>query len=273
MRRSPCLLLMMLCFLPGNAAAQAIRGQLIDDGSGLPISGGRVAVVSGAGAVTAQGRTDAEGRFLLDTRGPGTFRVRVSANGFLDYEEGPIEVADRDTVRIELRMGTSVVPIQPVRVIATPRSVQLNQVGFYERRESNPGQYIDRFAVEERKPRVVSDMLRGLNGVQLARSDPRDGPVVQYVLMRSGCLPRIMLDGAMVAAGGQVDAARGQTTMIERDARTRSDPRTMADYALDRLVEPHMVEGIEIFRSMAEIPSQWGGANAGCGLILIWTRR
>ena len=35
---------------------------------------------------------------------------------------------------------------------------------------------------------------------------------------------------------------------------------------------PDMVEGIEVYRSAAEIPPQYNGSNSACGVVVIWTR-
>ncbi len=41
-----------------------------------------------------------------------------------------------------------------------------------------------------------------------------------------------------------------------------------------RAIHPIHVEGMEIYRSPAEIPAQYNtGADTACGIILIWIRR
>ena len=41
---------------------------------------------------------------------------------------------------------------------------------------------------------------------------------------------------------------------------------------LDDIVEPANIAGIEIYRSPAELPARFGGAESACGVIVIWTR-
>jgi hypothetical protein len=43
--------------------------------------------------------------------------------------------------------------------------------------------------------------------------------------------------------------------------------------AVDDVVFAGDVLAIEIFRTPAEIPSEFNGPNAGCGVIVLWTRR
>jgi hypothetical protein len=43
--------------------------------------------------------------------------------------------------------------------------------------------------------------------------------------------------------------------------------------AIDDLVSTADILAIEVFRSPAEIPSEFNGPNAGCGVVVLWTRR
>ena len=36
-------------------------------------------------------------------------------------------------------------------------------------------------------------------------------------------------------------------------------------------ISPDAVSAMEIYRSTAEVPPQYGGSDASCGVILIWT--
>ncbi|MDP9347783.1 MAG: Plug domain-containing protein, partial [Gemmatimonadota bacterium] len=67
------------------------------------------------------------------------------------------------------------------------------------------------------------------------------------VLLRGSCAPRVYLDGIRAFHDGNM--------------------------IIDNLVSPMDLEGIEVYRSSAEVPVQYGGMDAGCGAILIWSRR
>jgi hypothetical protein len=43
--------------------------------------------------------------------------------------------------------------------------------------------------------------------------------------------------------------------------------------ALDDLVPASDVAAVEVYRSPAEVPPEFNGPNAGCGVVVIWTRR
>lgn len=69
-------------------------------------------------------------------------------------------------------------------------------------------------------------------------------------LTRQCFVPRIFVDGMLI-------------TVSERDRDVTRD--------LDQAVRPQDVLAIEVYRRPVEVPAQYGGAESGCGVILIWT--
>ena len=65
---------------------------------------------------------------------------------------------------------------------------------------------------------------------------------------RDNCFPQIYLDGSLM----------------------RYAPPN--DVQLDDIISPSQIEAIELYRSAAELPPQYNGSNAACGVILIWSR-
>ena len=107
---------------------------------------------------------------------------------------------------------------------------------------------MDRLEIEKYPTIRTSDAFRRIAGARVVYG-PRGQ---EYVVLRGGlsstlsssmCLPKVYLDGVQVR---QFDW---------------------------REITPMDIEGIEVFRSSAEVPMQWGGSDATCGVILVWTRR
>ena len=63
------------------------------------------------------------------------------------------------------------------------------------------------------------------------------------------CWPRVIVDGVVVSTGGAEPAE------------------------IDALVDPSRIEGMEVYRRPAELPAEFGGAQSGCGVIVVWTKR
>ena len=42
---------------------------------------------------------------------------------------------------------------------------------------------------------------------------------------------------------------------------------------VDDLVDPSALAGVEVFTGASGVPMQYAGASAGCGTLVLWTRR
>jgi len=65
------------------------------------------------------------------------------------------------------------------------------------------------------------------------------------------CWPMVFLDRQLIRTGG-----------------LGGDPA-----ALDEIAEVFDVAAVEVYRTPAEIPPEFNGPNAGCGVIVLWTRQ
>jgi hypothetical protein len=121
---------------------------------------------------------------------------------------------------------------------------------FAERRAAGFGSFIDRRTLRAGENRRLSDLLRGARGVRIQLL----GAVKEIATsMRAGrpCPMAIWVDGLKLYAPG---------------ARLGPIP-DLNDYPVSQL------EGVEIYGSEAETPAELGGQGAGCGTIVLWTRR
>jgi hypothetical protein len=78
--------------------AQIVRGQVVDSVTETPLAGGAVILLMAAGEEVGRTITDSEGLFLLRAEGPGTYRLRVEADGYRASEFPPFDLAT-DAVR------------------------------------------------------------------------------------------------------------------------------------------------------------------------------
>ena len=233
--RSPFLILipLLLSALPAAAAAQGIRGQVVDE-SRAPVSAALVSLLSETDEVLGTVEGDEEGNFRFEGLSPGSFLLRVERLGYETMTTPPVTVEERFTVVVELRVAVDAIPLEPLVVRQRSRTRRLDPLiqEFYERRETGFGHFIEREEIEERHASRLSDLLRGVPGVR-----------------RSSCRLSIWLDGMLVRP------SRG------------GNPRVLDDVA-----SPHEVEGIEIYLHAGEIPARYNATGSMCGVILIWTR-
>ena len=111
---------------------------------------------------------------------------------------------------------------------------------FWLRRKHGFGRFFTREDIERRHPIRVSDMLFTIPGFSVYRI----GGTTRIRSRRSGCAPRVWLDGVPLFGDEDVDA----------------------------VVTPNDVEGIEVYSGAAGTPVEFSGGRGSCGAIVIWTR-
>ncbi|HSK20562.1 MAG TPA: carboxypeptidase regulatory-like domain-containing protein [Longimicrobiales bacterium] len=248
--------------------AQGIQGVLLERESGAVVRDAEVTIRSLSGELVATGLSDDGGHFRLPTPTPGRYLVTVSSLGYRSLDGEPIDVSAGKLTILEIRMVPQALALEPLVVTAEPRAYHLEVEGFYRRMEGGLGRFITPEVFEERRPRRSSDLLFGLPGVNVA--DPTTGSGGRAVYFRSGvrassfsggtltaadvCWPMIYINRQLVSTGGLGGAGAEPT-------------------ALDDLVATADVWALEVYRSPAEIPAEFNGPNAGCGVIVLWTRR
>ncbi len=243
-------LLIILLAFPGLVRAQTVRGILTDSLSSAVLSGYtlRLRHVEKDHQLTTT--SDSSGRFVFQNTGHGRFEIIVDA--FSRTFRREISLVPREIVDIRISLLPSAVEVGPVVATATTRSKKLQLAGFYDRLLYHRPQYLLRDDIEKRNARNVVHLMQGMKGVRTAGRDVlmRGGQTMGIHALRSSCKPSVYVDGALVRAGG---------TGI---------PMTY----LDVIESPNNIEALEVYTSAAQLPIEYGGATAACGVVLIWTR-
>jgi hypothetical protein len=249
--------------LAAPLGGQTIRGRVLDAGSGEPVPQATVTALTADQHTAARTRTAADGSFALELRGAGTFRLRGERAGYQPSTSQPMAVAVREAVTVELRVSPQPLQIDPLTVTARiqpPRDPVLEHNGFYDRESWGMGKFVHREDIDRHPEYNLVHTLARVPGVEID-VDSRGREIVTFtrgrvvgtihrmqVGQRDDCFPLIYLDGSLM----------------------RYAPPN--DVQLDDIVKPDMIGGIEVYRSAAEIPPQFNGSGAACGVIVIWTR-
>jgi hypothetical protein len=240
-------LLAALCAanLDGQVAAPAatphanINGTVVDS-AGRPLIGVEISLVVQDSTLSST-RTGDDGQFLVGGIISGRSWLHVRRLGFQSRD---VELFfPRDSTRMLL-----------IQLDATPQDLAAAEVHdtagthlwlreFNERRQSNGlGHYFTRADIVRRQPLYLSEMLRVVPRVTMARS--RTGGLV---LRMRGCryAPMVWLDGSRVVGS-----------------------------ELDEIARVDDVEAMEVYPTSAGVPAQYlDRTNVGCGTILVWSRR
>lgn len=234
------LAVLMLLALPGGAAGQVMRGHLLDSETRAPVPAATIMMVRDSVTVDAAA-TDSAGYFSVTADEAGQYRLVARRIGFPATTSTDLRLLRGDTLQVEFLISAEAVLLDPVVVTARRRPPPPDIRDFYRRAE-NPifGTFMTRAEIESYHAVRVTDLLRRIPGIQVVPS--RYG--VSAVLMR-GCSPALIIDGVWA----------------------RFEP------SIDNLVVPMELEGLEVYRSAAQVPVQYGGLRVPCGAVMAWTRR
>lgn len=228
---------------PGAMAA-TFQGRIYDAVSGTPIAGATITATSAGRSA----RTDSLGRFQLAGLPPGIVRFLIAAPG---YQRSPLALplAPREVMERELELeptgtaasagadSTAAQRLPTVPVTAMP-GMGNRFIDFERRRATGRGQYRTRDEIEEGQYNSLQDILRNMRGVQMLCGG--GSCLAQMVRAPLGCPPQYIVDE-------REDNDFGPTVAL-RD-----------------------LQGIEVYTGAGDVPGEFAGTNAGCGVIVIWT--
>lgn len=268
---------------PGLAFAQGVLGLVVDSTGRQPVAEAAVSLVAADQRVAARATTDQAGRYQLSVASPGWYHLEIQRVGFRRYASAPFELKRGVRRGIETRLAALPVELDPIEVTesAPAERPSLTRVGFYERQRSDFGRFITRDEIAERQARRFTELMGMVPGVRVL---PGVGGAGRYGLQLRGsriseggvCQPRVYVDGLVMIRGDaeprvQKRGVPGDPAATEVAAETVEHD----EIAVDDLVLPDDIEGIEVYRSSAQVPARFGGSSTvtQCGVIVIWTRR
>jgi hypothetical protein len=113
---------------------------------------------------------------------------------------------------------------------------------FERRRRTGRGQYLTDVEIRKSTASNVQDLTRGMRGVTLHCGGTTEGGCrIQMVRAPMNCPPDYVIDG-------QIDNTFGPGTPI-RD-----------------------IVALEVYTGPADVPGEFAGRTAGCGVVVLWTR-
>ena len=237
---------------------QLVRGTVLDSATSTPLEACWVSLLDRGDQIVARVLTDSGGQFVLTAVTPGNYRVRFDRIGYRAVRSEVLALGARSEIELSVQLPPGAVGLEPLTVTAAPDAAAryLDKVGYFERKGTAPGVYLDGPELEERRRRArdLSDILRGVPGVShLALAggssiDNRSFRLRGMDSMQRPCrLPLMYVDGMQVTASDLP--------------------------SLNAVLLPEQILAIEVYRGPSEVPSAYSSAESGCGVMLIWTQR
>lgn len=246
--------LVLLCWAvplasPRGAAAQGgpagVRVVAREDGTGAAIRDAQV-VVSGVGTVAV---SDSAGLAQAAVVPAGFRLVRVQRVGYLP-ESFTVEFRPGETVEAEVDLLRAPLELEGLTVTERMPSRALFDAGFYDRRKSGFGQFVDREAIDARHDSKLSSLMMALPGINVVYCQ----------------FPQCMQAGYVLVASGTRLSANSSCTM-----KIYLDGVRVENQNIDRISAQNL-DGVEVYRRLGGIPAQFAGTDASCGVVLLWSR-
>jgi hypothetical protein len=162
-----------------------------------------------------------------------------------------VRIVEADTVWADARMLPEGVILDPIEVRADPVDPWLR--GLTERQRIGLGTFIDSVTLRQSEHLKLADVMRRLPGIALAWGWDRDIPPNR--IMYIGNARRRKPDGSPCAMQIVVNGVP-----VGNDV----DPR--------REFEISSIKAIELYQGGAQVPIEFGGTTAQCGVVVLWTR-
>lgn len=213
-----------------------------------------------------RGVADARGVVRVEGLAPGPHGIRVE---LLDrIPRGMrLELVAGEEREVMVVMEPLSLALRGITASARTRSRDVRIEDFYRRAQNHiTGRFVTRAQIEEENAVVFTDIFRGIPGV---RVDP--GP--QGYVIRSA--------RAVSMAGGHAGGSSRGVPGGDGPGELITGGDCPPTYYVDGLsrgaggllngdLSPVDIEGVEIY--FGNVPPQWGGSSAMCGVIVIWTR-
>ena len=216
-------------------ASASIHGRIVDQGTGRPVFGARITLLGTSRATTS----DSIGQFAFAALSSGLYVVQVSDIG---YTKGifQMEIGEGEALDRVFELTPRTYGLEPMTVEAQRRAQGRRFAEFQQRMARGSGTFITKDQIDRRNPINLMDLFRTVRGVQ-AECTGIDC-IVRFSGQPTSCQPHYFLDG------------------LDSDAE------------IVRSLAPRDVEGVELYRGAAEVPAEFGGIEAACGVIAIWTK-
>jgi Carboxypeptidase regulatory-like domain/TonB-dependent Receptor Plug Domain len=267
--RRAVVLVLAVISIPTVTRAQGgvVRGVLYDDASGKPIRGTLMLIDPRSDAAVAYTPTDSAGAFTLQVR-EGVYQISAVRPGYKSVLSAPVPLqnGERLTIRVpiaengdpEHRIGVTE-HIRPNASASQARDANVPS-GFESRRASGAGLHYDRDQLTRHGEETLGQFLQLVPGLTVP--DPSGVSSVQ--MSRNAYAPQVSFQGSMVPChvGWFLDGQR-------IDLPGQSDPLTdgLGSLRID------VIEAVEVFRGVSEMPAQFAAPDLRCGAIAVWMRK
>jgi hypothetical protein len=217
-----------------QTGSSGLIGRMFDERTNEAMDQGIILVDS----VRRDVQISSQGRFVISALSAGRHRIELRAVGYRPYVRD-FTIVEGQVLELPFGMVFTGAQLPEIAVEARNSKLLPRFAGFELRRQHGMGMYITREEIRAKGYMNMGDALRTVSGVRV--NCGATDCSVRMARSTAGCGPTYYVDG--------------------RVARNFAESTPIND-----------VQGIEIYRGAAEMPGEFAGDGAMCGVIVIWTR-
>lgn len=221
--------------------------------------------------------TNSNGFFAIADVMPGLYAMTISHLAYEDREV-VVRMDGGQAYQVNVELEVDAIPIEGITVTVVPRRLFGDMVDLQRRMELGFGDFMIRDELDSRSG-TLATALQGRLGVKLVTGSSRPGE--RFVVLRQA------RDINFVPGpGGDQEALELQEggvlsfdycfPSVWVDGRRFSQPRaggighTPVDFTQFMSID---IEAVEVYRGAGSVPGEFGGGDAACGAVVIWSRR
>ena len=236
--RAVLLIVVALLLTATSASAQSVRGRVLDAGTVVGIPEVRVTLLNAAGDKVHEVITDANGRFALNAKEAGQYRIRTNHIGYTDVTTEPITVGATEQITVDVKVAIAAVTLDALTVVARRNDPR--------QEASADGMYARRLLL----PPIGSARVVLPHDPEMAGMDVRD--VLRWMPRQRGCLV-VWWNGNMVQ---NQELAAEYLEMSPQLLEAVEFYRSFTDAPL-------------VYR---DLPTTMGFSNSNCSVVALWPR-
>jgi hypothetical protein len=230
---------LLACAAPTGAQQATMKGRVIDRSSQAGIGRVEIVFLGDRRAVT----TDSAGYYLFVALPPGAAQLLIRAASYPEtqiiVELHPGQELERTIVLDSTGTARGSPQALPAVLVEDAAPLGRRFADFERRRKTGRGHYLTRADIQRSGASSLQDAVRALRGVTM-ECGGGGGCFVRMVRAPMQCMPDYVIDT-------RIDNSFGPSTPI-RD-----------------------IEAIEVYTGPSDVPGEFAGRTAGCGVIVIWT--
>ncbi|MEK7403029.1 MAG: carboxypeptidase-like regulatory domain-containing protein [Gemmatimonadota bacterium] len=218
-----------------SSAQATLRGRVVDSETGRSLGGARVNI-RGIGAPLT---TDSLGQFEVTLTSSADAQITIQRVGYA-FAEFKVRVPASGAVEKVFSLDFTGQQLETIVVQARAEQLMPRYSDFEQRRSRGLGAFFRWDELNKGSFGSVGDALRTVRGVRI-RCNQQTFECYAGMTRAPECPPTWFIDGQEVKSFHENTPIRD-------------------------------VYGIEVYRGPGEIPAEFGGSNAACGVIVMWTK-